>query len=90
MEAQAGLIDQLDALWLEAEIFGEVAPRLLTLQAVAVLLAVALMPSAAVSAVGGVAVVLTARLRDVRERDAVHRDDEAVKGLREILADAIG
>ena len=51
MEAQAGLIDQLDALWLEAKIFGEVAPCLLALQAVAVLLAVALMPSAAVSAV---------------------------------------
>jgi hypothetical protein len=48
------------------------------------------MPSAAVSAVGGVAVVLTTRLRDVRERYAVHRDDEAVEGLREILADAIG
>ena len=62
MEAQAGLIDQLDTLWLEAEILGEVASCLLTLQAVAVLLAVALMPSAAVSAVGGVAVVLTARL----------------------------
>ena len=46
MEAQAGLIDQLDALWLEAEVFGEVASCLLALQAVAVLLAVALMPSA--------------------------------------------
>ena len=90
MEAQAGLIDQLDALWLEAEIFGEVASGLLALQAVAVLLAVALVPSAAVSAVGGVAVVLTARLWDVRERYAVHRDDEAVEGLREVLADAIG
>ena len=90
MEAQAGLIDQLDALRLEAEVLSEVASGLLALQAVAVLLAVALVPSTAVSAVGGVAVVLTARLRDVRERYAVHRDDEAVEGLREILADAIG
>ena len=63
---------------------------LFALKAVAIIFAVKLVPRASLAAVRGVPILPTAGLRDVGERYAVHRHDEAVKGLGEIGADAVG
>ena len=63
---------------------------LFALEAVAVFLSVSLVPRASLTAIRGVPILPTAGLRDVGERYAVHRYDEAVKGLGEVGADAVG
>ena len=47
------------------------------------------MPAPAMSTVVGVPIVLPTLLRDMGEGDAMHRYDEAIKGLREIGTDLL-